>query len=221
VSAGVNDLAFGPVLKFCIAQGQQTFDPCPDLETFVETDSHGRITKFVKNADGMTLRARLDRLVGQLPGRYPALSRALKAPIAPRGGLDVAANRVFITQYPDFMHGADGDYCDVMSGDSVVVWVKPTWTWLSQLDTRLNGKVRDAAARYGWHLVGTSPAFLTRGYCNTSNSLFTGVVGSFLKWNMDGPFHPNAEAHLLSRDLHTPLVCARLYKKDDCTGSPR
>jgi len=222
VSAGVNDLAFGPVLKFCVVEGQQTSTPCPELGTFVDTDSRGQITSIVANANGMALRDRLDRLVNQLPGRYPPLSRALKAPIGPSGGLDVAPNRVFITQYPDFMHGSDGDYCDTSGGDDVaIIWGKQTWTWLSQLDARLDRKVRDAAGAYGWRTIGTSPAFLTRGYCNKSNSLFSGVVQSFFRWNMDGPFHPNAEAHLLSRDLHTPLVCARLYKKDDCTGTPR
>lgn len=224
VSAGVNDLAFGPLMSFCVWQGEWPEElpkPCPEIGTFVDTDSRGRITEFTANEAGLALRDRIDRLINQLPGRYPSLSRALKASIGTSGGLDVAANRVFITQYPDFMHGADGDICDTRAKEFAAKWGQPTWTWLSQLGRQLNRRVRDAAQTYGWRAVGASPAFLTRGYCNRSDSLVTGIFGSALQWNMDGPFHPTAEAHRLARDLHAPLVCARLYKKDDCTGTPR
>ena len=226
VSVGVNDLAFGPLMTFCVLHGWQTLSvpgiACPEIGTFVDTDGRGRITAFETNEGGMSLRDRIDRLIDQLPGRYPSLARELKAAIGLRGGLGLAANRVFITQYPDFMHGADGDYCDTRDANEyAVTWSKETWTWLSLVDARLNRKVRDAAAQYGWHLVGASPVFATRGYCNQSSSLVVGLLDAFLHQNQDGAFHPNAEAHRLSRDLHTPLLCARLYTKNDCTGKPR
>lgn len=226
LSVGVNDLSFGPLMKFCVLHGWQTLavpgTPCPELGTFVETDARGRITAFQPNAAGMSLRDRESRLLSQLPGRYPALARALKAPIAPRGGLDVAPNRVFITQYPDFMHGADGNPCDTRNADDyAVAWGPEAWTWLSQVATQLNKRVRNAASAFGWRAVPASSAFATRGYCNLASSLVVGLVDSVLAWNMDGAFHPNAEAHRLSRDLHAPLVCARINTKDDCTGKPR
>ena len=106
------------------------------------------------------------------------------------------------------MHGADRDHCDTSNGDTfAVAWNKQTWTWLSQLDGRLNRKVRDAAAAYRWRVVGASPAFLTRGYCNQSESLVTGLVASFLKQNQDGPFHPTPKP-IVWRGISTPRWCA-------------
>jgi hypothetical protein len=226
VSVGVNDLAFGPLMTFCVKHARQNLvlpgTPCPDKGALIQLDAKGRVSGFRPSANGSEMRIHLQRLLRQLPDRYPELARELKAGVAPRGGLGLSADRVFITQYPDFMHGADGDYCDTRDDNLYFLanWDRSTWTWLSLAGAQLNQRVRAAASRFGWRAV--APAAIgSRGWCNLTSSLFRGIGEAIFRWNLDGPFHPIAEAHLMARDAHTPLICRKLYKTDDCTGRPR
>lgn len=227
VSVGVNDLAFGPLMKFCIQYAQETLTTpgpaCPEISVRAERDAKGRIVGYEPDGGGQLARTMENLLLKQLPARYPPLARALVQPIK-ASGLGLSPRRVIITRYPDFSHGPDAEPCDTRDATIYPLphWAPPTWTWFSQLGTQLNRKVEAAAAAADWKVVPVNtPALERRGYCNLQHSLFVGIYRSIWKQNTDGPFHPNEEAHQIARHENTPILCSLLYRKDDCTGKPR
>jgi hypothetical protein len=212
VSAGVNDLAFGPILEFCVTLGHATspFAGCEKAPVIPKLDSTNRVVGFsaASSASTPTLSSRLATLQKELPARYGPLATDLRG----KGGLGVSPADVFITQYPNFTNGSDAKPCGPYG---LARFTTSTWAWLGENANTLNASVRSAAQRYGWTLAPVNTAaFAHRGYC-TSDSLFVGLAeanaaGCPSYCDDGGPFHPDAEAHEVQAAEVEPLLCKRL-----------
>ena len=214
ISAGVNDLAFGPILAFCInAAVTNPNTPCEELPVVPTLDSAHRINGWTQDyGTTPSLRDRLATLQGELLGRYGPVASALTRSVQ-SGGLGVSAKDVFITQYPDFTNGDNGAPC---GPTGLARFGTSTWTWLGQNAAILNRTVAKAAASHGWTLIPIdSQAFATRGYCS-SHSLFVGIASAVAGFDVAGPFHPNAEAHLIEAAPLEPRLCEGLGLSATC-----
>ena len=218
ISAGVNDLAFGPTLAFCVKIGlTTTLDPPCHLRTVVATPEPGgeRTGAYGADASGATLGAQLQALQDQVEGRFGILQAALPK-------LGVRRDHVFLAQYPDFTHGDDGAACGIEFG-TLVHFLPSSWDWLSANGNLLNQHVKAAASAPGrsWVVPDYNfGAFLKRGYCS-SNSLFRSVIGANLSGDSGGPFHPTAEGHLIEAAGAIPAVCRKLYDGDPTCNEPK
>jgi GDSL-like Lipase/Acylhydrolase family len=218
MSIGVNDLAFGPTLSFCVEKGITTTlsTPCDERKVKGVPEPGGRrIGSYVDNPSGTTLAEHLLALQNQLEGRYGAIDATL-----PRIG--VRRDHVFLAQYPDFTHGDNGASCEIDFG-SIVHMLPSTWAWLSTNGDVLNGHVKNAAAagNRSWVVPDYDfSAFLKRGYCST-NSLFRSVGRANVDGDLGGPFHPTAEGHLIEAAGTIPAVCRKLYNGDETCNEPK
>ncbi len=218
ISIGVNDLAFGPTLEFCVKVGLTTsLDPACQLRSVVATrHADGKRTGGYKESpSGITLTAQLQKLQDALEGRFGGIQAALPK-------LHVRRDHVFLAQYPNFSYGDDGEACGIEFG-SVVHFLPSTWEWLSASGTLLNQHVQAAAAAAGrsWAVPDYDfGAFLRRGYCST-NSLFRSVGGALGSGDKGGPFHPTAEGHLIEAAGTIPAVCRKLYDGDSTCNEPK
>ena len=231
MSAGVNDIAFGPILTFCVLEGViSPHTPCEGTAAAPSFDNANpkRITGFVALhgvTSSPTLGSRLGVLQKQLPSRYAPLAAALQQPVNPKhGGLAVKNPAdVYITQYPDFTNDDNGTPC---GPSGLARFDTSTWTWLGLNASLLNRTVAAAARASGWTLVPVnSLAFAKRGYCAT-HSLFHGIGGPAVGLGASGaptgttdtagPFHPDAEAHLIQAAEVEPLLCKELSLSATC-----
>lgn len=217
MSIGVNDLGFGPTLKFCIEKGlKTTLDPACELRP-VKAIPHAdgkRTGEYVETPGQSTLAEKLEGLQNALPGRYGGIQAALPK-------LGVRRDRVFLAQYPDFAYGDDGQTCGI-EFTSAVHFLPSTWRWLSAASVRLNENVRAVAAADGRSWVVPAydfGAFLRRGYCS-KNSLFRSVGGALGAIDLGGPFHPTAEGHRIEMAGTLPAVCRKLYDGDATCNEP-
>jgi hypothetical protein len=218
VSIGVNDLAFGPTMEFCIKIGlTTTLDPPCHLRPVKATrHKDGKRTgKYTETPGESTLADKLAGLQDALEGRYGGIAAALPK-------LGVRRDHVFLAQYPNFSYGDDGKACGIELG-SVVHFLPSTWEWMSAVGGVLNQHVRGAAAAAGrsWAVPDYDfGAFLNRGYCST-NSLFRSVGGALGAGDMGGPFHPTAEGHLIEAAGTIPAVCRKLFDGDATCNEPK
>ena len=218
MSIGVNDLAFGPTLVFCVEKGLTTnLDPPCHLRPVkgVPEPSGRGIGSYRDNPSGKTLSDQLQALQDQVEGRYGVIDAAL-----PRIG--VRRDHVFLAQYPDFTHGDNGASCEIEFG-TIVHILPSTWQWLSTNGNVLNQHVKNAAAanNRSWVVPDYDfGAFLKRGYCST-NSLFRSVGQAGTDGDRGGPFHPTAEGHLIEAAGTIPAVCRKLYNGDDTCNEPK
>jgi hypothetical protein len=217
MSAGVNDLAFGPILEFCVtlAHGTSPFAGCEKAPAIPKLDSTNRVIGFsaASSASTPTLGSRLATPQKELPARYGPLAADLTRPLAyDNGGLGVSPRDVYITQYPNFTNGGNGQPCGPYG---LARFSTSTWAWLGANANKLNETVKSAAERHGWTLAPVNTAaFAHRGYC-TSDSLFVGIKDAATSacpsyCDTGGPFHPNAEAHQIQAAEVEPLLCQRL-----------
>ena len=219
LSAGVNDLAFGPLLSFlrhaggCRSDHPVRADPG---DPFLRPGQphHGVLGgKLGLHA----IAAGPDRIAAEATSG--PLRRARRR-VAPGNRLERWPGRrdgdVYITQYPDFTNGDNGTPCGPYG---IARFATSTWTWLGLNALQLNRTVANAASGNGWTLArGNSAAFATRGYC-ASKSLFVGIVAALRKLDAGGPFHPNAEAHQIQAAEVEPLLCKGLGLSSTCTDS--
>ncbi len=218
LSVGVNDLAFGGILEFCIVHAAAPASaPCEGLPAIEQLDSVNRTIGFsaANSSTTPTLGDRLTTLQHQLLARYGPLATAMSRPVAPKGGgLGVAPKDVFITQYPDFTNGDNGTPC---GPTGLARFGTSTWAWLGLNAELLNRTVAAAAAKHHWTLAPVnSAAFANRGYC-ASKPLFVGIAGASLgHFDVAGPFHPDGEAHLIQAAEVEPKLCASLGLSDTC-----
>lgn len=229
VSVGVNDLAFGPVLNFCVVRGVIGLTGCEDLGARARSDPGEGVTEIDQVLLGatQTLRDVVKVLQDALPGKYLALKAALRAsPGGPRGGLGIRDfKRVFFTQYPDFSLGPGMTICDTQSspGDSafsIPKWPRSTWEWLSQQAALLNANVATGAASIDAHTV-VIPAseWAGHGYCVSSrDTFFTFLVKAAATGDLTGPFHPNERGHQVEARFNQQAVCRKLYGNTTCSG---
>ena len=136
--------------------------------------------------------------LNNLPGRYEELSKRL--------GQMPEVSKVFITEYPDIVHDADGDFCDHRPvGDLVRGISYDEAEWASgKVIAPLNDLVKAAADKWGWFYVGDIAShFHTHGYCaeeqrwalTFGDSLKAQASLSRIKRAYLGTAHPNKGGH--------------------------
>jgi len=182
LSAGVNNLFFGPLVEFCVINGlTHSIKACQDyhayLTPYTGADAAPGDKMFVADTTSSTTINDLytnpnNGLQVKLDGLYVPLATALSSPLS-SGGLGVAKEHVIITQYPDFSHDGHGNTCDTATTPLACVpqWNTSAWTWFSAQSNVLNYHVGRTTSR-GWQVAALPPldpndlnGFLYHGYC--------------------------------------------------------
>jgi hypothetical protein len=246
LSAGVNNLFFGALIKYCAKQGQLGYTSCQDLPVRLDpiTDPAslgGR--EFVSDPTSKTTVA--DIIAGLQNDNldfpwYFRLQTELKKPVS-EGGLGVAANHVIITQYPDFTHDWLGNTCNTAISriTDVARWGTSTWSWFNTQTNILNATV-STTAKYGWQVATLDQSlFSNHGYCagdfklkfyawypffgnvtQFGQSYFLGIFYGLNNKNLQGAFHPLKAGHGITANAVEPLVCTALFGNATCEGPP-
>lgn len=250
LSIGVNNLYFGPLMRYGLAY-RENFEELPTL--LVPNTSADASPGSMKYELDLTMMAPpLTQLIPPLQDRlddlYPPLANAVSSPLG-SGGLGVPKENVIITQYPNFTHDENGNICDTsLLGGAVPVtvpqWNTTDWSWLGAQANELNSHVANTAITCGWTVAkvdNTSVVgFLLHGYCAGPYSLvppllpgfgsepipywgdswFLGVLAGYSNDNPPGPFHPVNLGHVCTANAVDPLLCNALYGNSTCTGTP-
>lgn len=222
VSIGVNDLAFGPILKYCVeyyvaasASGVHGIvPPCQTSPVSTTLDNVGRIAKFSFNLRGQPLATIIDGLVAQLPQRYDALAASLT-----RSGITPAKN-VYLSQYPEFWFGNGSTTCGGTELTSFSPYPQTVWAWLGTEGEKLNAAVAAAAAAHSWTTIPVpESAFYDHGYCQISGSYFVPLTRAAFH-NLDGAFHPTARGAHVTAVETLMLLCPLLEDPKRCSSFP-
>ena len=172
LSVGINDFRFGDVARFCV-------------ENFTCQED---------DFEGVTLARWIAARMGELPARYDRLSAALALKPA------VKADRIYITQYPDFLHQAAGVFCPTILEDAEwrtelganIGAAESEWLF-NNLLVPLNTQIASRAPKK-WKLIDGIPAlFLGHGYCAPDAQRWIVRHAESLRnqGNENGPLHPN------------------------------
>ena len=215
ISIGINDLAFGPILQYCVKIANLYSKPCEDILTRAEPAS-GPVNSFVADSKSKTtLGDLIDQLLKELPSKYDQLSAALAVSRL------VQPSQVHITQYPSFAYKNDkGDLC-TSYGSGVSGLQDSTWKWLALEGAKLNNAVLYAAAAHGWNAVQVPrQLFFGHGYCTGSSAWFVGISKANLNKNPQGAFHPTARGAHVTAVLTLEHLCPLLGDKRFCTKFP-
>jgi lysophospholipase L1-like esterase len=191
ISIGANDVGFGAVLVFCVK-----WTHCQD--------------KTYEN--GKTLRQVVDERLARLPDAYAELAMRLRP--------FVAADRVYLNQYPDQLRDARGEICDTILEGSVTGVRADEAGWMyERFFVPLNAAVARAAATHGWNLITGAPAaFRNHGYCAGASSWVRTYDQSFAtQGDRNGTMHPNQAGHERMGELAAKLLLRDLYPG----GKPR
>jgi GDSL-like Lipase/Acylhydrolase family len=211
ISVGVNDIAFGPILEYCIKHPGRA---CEDLPTRAEPAT-GPVQQFVGDSRSkQTLGDIIDGLVRQLPSKYAQLSTALAASHL------VKPSQVYLTQYPSFFYAdQSGNICTFFQGLNTI-WGS-TWKWLAFEANKLNHAVLNAGAVYGWNAVQVPrQLFFGHGYCSNDSWFVSLVKAKGYNWNQAGAFHPTARGAHVTAVLTVQDMCPLLANRRFCTTFP-
>ncbi len=213
VSIGINNIAFGPTISFCI-KWLVSSSPCELAPVEPTYGGDGGISGFTaapaSDTKALTLAQWLAALTAQLPGKYKALQPTLAGLVTP--------SSTFITEYPTFT-SADtaGHICGQTAASTVrgMALLPSTWQWMGTAGAALNGQV-DATGSLGWHVVSVNPAAFTgHGYCS-SDPWFVHINTSIWNFNLGGPFHANALGHQVSAAALFTAVCPTIATAAEC-----
>ena len=205
VSAGINNLAFGPLLEVCA----QLHHACENIP--MEPDyANGVVTGFTTYPDTKdpTLKQWIARFTDLLPSRFDAIAPMLKELVAP--------DRTFISDYPTFVYPTANK--DEVCDDSVFPYFKTSvWQWLLEAGSALNAEV-NKTTKLGWRPVVVNPyLFLGHGYCAGSQSWFV-TLGRAIVHNINGAFHATSRGALVTAELNVAAVCPVVAKASECKG---
>jgi hypothetical protein len=196
LSAGGNDMGFGPVAQVCTL-----YSDCANHRV-MSSDLSGRIP----------LSDRFQQAVATMSGRYSSLAGYLAR-------FDIG--RVYLTEYPNPSTASDGSLCAKMLDDVIPGWMQPLLAPAALIDgsdipvvpfqvdggevgfaggtvlSGMNGAVSAGAAAHGWTLVdGIADAkgnlFAGHGYCASDNWIRRGPEASTLQGPWDAPLVCNA-----------------------------
>ncbi len=207
VSIGINDIAFSPLLKYCITQEVFLPDkPCQTQNVDPDRSPGGEITGY-SSGGGATLEAQTASALHTLPRLYRAMSARL-ASLQPA--------HVFITQYPNIATEERGTTCDPDVGP-LPHFFSSTWRWLDRTGAALNAQVL-ATSSLGWiPVTGIPEAFVGHGYCSR-DSWFLGLQHALRIGDMAGAFHAILPGQIASARATVPRVCSELYGNPKCHG---
>jgi hypothetical protein len=209
MSIGINDLYFGPIMKFCIASDLAD-KRCENRGVKVEYDQSGHVSGY--SSDDSSKQTLADATATQLrflPGRFRLLKQHLD---------ELPAAHVFVTQYPETSHDQNAKYCTLSSGPFPRFYTTD-WQWLTRTGQSLNAEVSHTSA-FGWTpITGIPEDFLKHGYCST-DSYFVPVSRVVSTWNLEGSFHPTEAGQELTFIRTRDAVCEALYGNPTCDGIP-
>jgi lysophospholipase L1-like esterase len=213
ISAGVNDLSFGPVMAFCATYTGPQGSPkdCQDAPV-VATSSQGYVEAYslARTGQGATVAQRTAAQLKVLPRRLEQLSKALD-------GLHAA--HVFATQYPDESTGQDGALCNKTGPFPQLP--SGVWGWLQQVGDKLNAMIAGGTGVPGWiPVTGVAKGFKGHGYCSPSSYFVTPLASVLEQGNTDGSFHADAKGNQVTLALTRDSVCQQLYGNPECNGDP-
>jgi hypothetical protein len=192
MSAGGNDIGFGPLGATCVASS--------DCRTQLVTAKWG--------GPKVVLPTRFGQDSSVMPGIYQYLANTIR-------NLGIPASRVYISEYPDPTSDTDSSgnvrSCDEMLED--IQWPlhvdapETLWARSAVLPT-LNSNIGSAAAIWGWNLVsGIAADFQGHGYClgdhdvpNSNRWIRTATESSLMQGPSDrtkttGMLHPTIQGH--------------------------
>ncbi|HEY3497383.1 MAG TPA: carbohydrate-binding domain-containing protein, partial [Polyangiaceae bacterium] len=184
VSAGGNDMLFGPVAEACANPLLDCLDE--------EADFVG------------TLRDQVERAPDKLLDAYDEFAEMLDRYL-------ISSDRVFVTEYGDPSRDDDGDYCDALYFTSLVipadhvplplVDAEIAGDDLEEIDEvlfqPLNETLETAADRHGFHFVdGIARDFRTHGYCSSEPWFRYYLESLSIQGDRRGTLHPNKEGHV-------------------------
>lgn len=188
LSIGANDVHFGDVVRFCAIPASNCFD---------------RILPPAFGGDGRhTVSEVLRESFSRLDARYAALARRISPRIPP--------SHVYITQYFDSTHDADGNTCSRILGS---IDERELQEAQSQMLVPLNEAVARAASVHRWHLIeGAAQLFRNHGYCAGDNSWVMQLgrsaedLGGSFKGRFLGTLHPNPAGYQAISILISPAL---------------
>jgi len=213
VSVGVNNIAFGPVMRYCI-DVHLSITTCSNQHVAPVYNADGLISGFkhTMSPRALTLSNWVANLTADLPRLYGTLGPVLADLVGPED--------TFITQYPTFAYAdTKGNICSMFgNGDTQPgrsIFTKATWKWLMDVNLALNAQVA-ATRSLGWRVVPVAPDyFLGHGYCAT-DSWFVTITSSIINLNKDGAFHPTEDGAAVTAKLVADDSCAWLVGKAEC-----
>ncbi len=189
LSAGANDLNFGPLALFCAAQ--------PDCPNAPWGGAQG----------GPTLATLLPGWVAALPGRYGTLAAGLRSLAPP--------SRTYLPEYFDALHAADGSLCAqsaVVDGQHLEVTAAEAQWMLTNFLAPLNSAVTAAASTHGWrHVSGVESAFRPHGYCAAEPWIVRYEDSLLGQGDPNGTLHPNRPGHAAIAGLVSSSLRRDLY----------
>ena len=149
----------------------------------------GCLTNFGCYEDDEDIAAEFDRRLADLPLHYEWLDRRLE---------ELGIDDVYITEYfdPTVDHrGAWNLSCTANLGQAGLSDSETRWA-ADHVMGNLNGSVREAALRHGWHFVGDiAERFHGHGYC-AEDPYVVQLGASFMdQSDKNGAFHPNNAGH--------------------------
>ena len=203
VSAGINNIGFGPLLEVCI----QLKNACESIP--MEPDyANGVVTGFTTypGTKDPTLKEWIAKFTDLLPARYEGIAPMLKELVAP--------DRTFISDYPTFVYPTDNKE-EVCSNAVSPHFKTSTWEWLKGAASALNAEV-NKTSKLGWRPVVVNPyLFLGHGYCAGSKSWFV-TLGRAIWNNLAGAFHATSRGALVTAELNVAAVCPVVAKASEC-----
>ena len=198
ISAGGNDIGFGPVATVCVLYGLD----CPS-------------TPVASHVPGVEtpLRDRFAADLADLPRKYALLASAL-------AGLGIEPGRVYLTEYPDPATDLNGNTCGYVLEDvfpaavltplhPAIVGGEVEWARTTVL-RGLNDAITTAAARHGWkHVGGIEAGFIGHGYCSreswirraADSTLLQGPYPTLFNDSTSGTLHPTFLGHVVYRNV--------------------
>ncbi len=174
ISIGANDVHFSEVLKRCI--------PRPRL--LRRSSCFSRAAKL-GGKPYKTLEQGIAAAVSELKPHYALLHAALPG---------IPPSRIFLLQYYDPTHAADGSTCRSILGIRGPILDEARKLVLEPL----NRIGKEVAHLYDWHYItGISNLFDHHGYCVKGNGGWVTKVKAsvFVETSFAGTLHPNAEGH--------------------------
>lgn len=197
LNIGVNEFRFGEIAAFCARNGSCQNAAFPD-ERFPDNPNLS-LHDFINGVFNVRVSANpnhraLDYWFGQVN------QRLLDMHVDPK--------RVYITEYPDFLHGGS---CEVLSDAHWLPGIKFDVGESSFLYTNLlvplNQLISGLAAQYGWNVVPTQSAFSLHGYCASQDRWITTITESRARQENDfGALHPNRIGYAQIASWALPMV---------------
>jgi hypothetical protein len=214
MSAGINNLRFGPLMAYCIGR-LFVLGECESERVAATLDKNGYVLSYVEGAKpDPTLANTTKAKLRTLPSSYSALASRLRAEF------DFHRAHIFITEYPDFAHNQYGDVCTGLSFEPFPRFYPGTWVWLNGVNEVLNLLVA-RTSQYGWKPVGgIADDFERHGYCSTKSYFLTIAQSLWRQYDKDGSLHPTSDGQQVTFNHTRDDVCDALYGNPTCDGTP-